>query len=71
MESTIVAQCFVEQDTGLMLDMTGNNLPARSLIMCKLTSFVIMEDSNINYVGGGKIEMVYQADDKYFKFLDQ
>ena len=71
MEGTIAAQCFVEQKTGLVLDMAGNKLPARSVIMCKLTPFVIMEDGDIDYVGGGKIEMVYQADDKYLKFLDQ
>ena len=39
--------------------------------MCKLTAFVIMEGSDINYVGGGKMEMVYQADDQYFEFLNQ
>ena len=71
MESTIAAQCFVEQGTGLVLDMVGNKLPAGLVIMCKLTPFVIMEDGDIDYVGGGKMEMVYQADDEYFGFLDQ
>ena len=71
MESTFAAQCIVEQDTGLVLDMAGNKLPAGSVIMCKLTAFVIMEVADIHYVGGGKMEMVYQADDWYFKFLDQ
>ena len=65
MENTIAAQCFVEQDTGLMLDMAG------LVIMCKLTPFIIMEDGDIDYLGGGKMEMVYQADDRYFKFLNQ
>ena len=71
MESTVAAQCIVEQDTDLVLDMAGNKLLAGSVIMCKLTAFVIKEDSNIDYVGGGKMEMVYQEDDWYFKFLDQ
>ena len=71
MESTIAAQSFVEQETGLVLDMVGNKLTAGLVIMCKLAPYVIMEDGDINYVGGGKMEMVYQADDKYFEFLNQ
>ena len=71
MKNTIAAQCFVEQDTGLMLDMAGNKLPTGLVIMCKLTPFIIMEDGDIDYLGGGKMEMVYQADDRYFKFLNQ
>ena len=39
--------------------------------MCMLTAFVITEDSDISYLGGGKMEMVYQVDDQYFKFLNQ
>ena len=62
MGSTIAAQCAVEQDTGLVLDMAGN----KSIIMCKLTAFVITEDGDIEHIAGGKIEMVYQADDHYF-----
>ena len=71
MECTNAAQCFVEQKAGLVLDMAGNKLPVGLVIMCKLTTFVITKDSDINHVGGGKMKMVYQADDKYFKFLDQ
>ena len=59
MESIIAAQCFIEQETGLVLDMAGNNLLAGSVIMCKLTPFVIMKDGDIDYMGGGKMEMVY------------
>ena len=71
MEITIAAQCFVKQDTGLMLDMTGKKLPAGSVIMCKLTPFVITDDGDIDYLGGGKMQMVYQADDRSFEFLNQ
>ena len=39
--------------------------------MCKLTLFVIMKDGDIDFMGGGKMEMVYQADDEYFDFLNQ
>ena len=71
MEGTIAAQYLVEQETGLVLDMAGNMLSAGSDIMCKLTPFVITEDGDIDYIGGGKMEMVYQADDMYFKFLSR
>ena len=70
-ESTIAAQCIVEQDIGLVLDMPGNRSPAGSVIMCKLTTFVITKDGDTDYGGGGKMEMVYQANDQYFKFLNQ
>ena len=71
MDCNIAAQCFVEWENGLMLDMVGNKLPAGSVIMCNLTPFVITEDGDINYMGVGKMEMVYQPDDEYFDFLDQ
>ena len=51
--------------------MAGNKLPAGSVIMCKLIAFVIMEDGDIDYIGGGKMDMVYQNDDGYLEFLDQ
>ena len=51
--------------------MVGNKLPAGSVIMCKLTPFLITEDGDINYMGGGKMEMVNWADDEYFEFLNQ
>ena len=71
MDSSITAQCFVERESSLKLDMVGNRLPAGSVTMCKLTLFVIMKDGDIDYMVGGKMEVVYQADDEYFKFLDQ
>ena len=54
MENTIVAQCMVEQDTGLVLDMAGNRLPAGSVIICKLTTFVIRKDGDLTMLEVGK-----------------
>ena len=71
MDSSITAQCFVERETGLILDMAGNRLPVGSVIMCKLTPFVIMKDDDIDYMGGGKMEKAYEANYEYFEFLDQ
>ena len=62
---------FVVREISLILEMAGNRLPVGSVIMCKLTPFVITKDGDINCMGGGKMEMVYQADDMYFEFLDQ
>ena len=70
MDNTIAAQGMVEQDTGLVLDMAGNRLPAGSVIMCMVTAFVIMEDGDIDYIRGGKIERVYHAKCQYVKFLN-
>ena len=71
MDSSITAQCFVERECGLILDMVGNRLPAGSVIMCKLIPFVITKDGVIDYMEGSKMEIVYWADDEYSEFLDQ
>ena len=71
MKGTFSAKGVVEQVAGLVLDMTNNKLPAGSVIMCKFTAFVIKGDGDIDYMGGGKMEMVYHANDQYFKFLNQ
>ena len=44
---------ITERETGLIVDMVGNGLLVGSVIMCKLTPFVIMKDSDIEYMGGG------------------
>ena len=36
-----------------------------------ISPFVITQDGDIDYVAGGKMEMVYHADNQYFEFLDQ
>ena len=68
---SFTAQCFVERETNLILDMAGNRLPAGSVIICKLTPFVIMKDGDIDYMEGGKMKIVYWDDNEYFEFLDQ
>ena len=70
MDFKVVAKCVIKQDTGLVVDETGNKLPARDVIMCKMTAFVISEDGDIDYLASGKMENVYQVDDQYFEFLE-
>ena len=66
MDSSITAKCFIEREPGLIPDMAGNRLPVGSLIMYKLTPFVITKMVTLT-----AWEMDYQADDEYFEFLDQ
>ena len=49
---------FVESETGLILDMVGNRLLEGSVIMCKVTPFIITKDGDIDYMGSSKMEMV-------------
>ena len=59
MDFKVVAKCAIEQDTGLVVDEAGNKLPARAVIMCKMTPFLITEDRDIDYLASRKMENVY------------
>ena len=48
----VIAKCVIEQDTGLVVDGAGTKLPARAVIMCKMTPFVITEAGDIDYLAG-------------------
>ena len=67
----VAAKCVVKQDTGLVVDEVGNKLPAKSVMFCKMTPFIITEEGDIDYFMGGKMETVYQADDQYFEFFKE
>ena len=70
MDSSITVWCVVERETSLILDMADNRSSVGSVMMCNLTPFVITKDGDIDYIGSSKMEMVCQADDEYFEFLD-
>ena len=36
-----------------------------------MTPYIITEDGNIGNFAGGKVEAIYQADDKYFNFFKE
>ena len=48
MDFKVVPKHVIKQDTGLVVDEAGNKLPARTVIMCKITPFVISEDGDID-----------------------
>ena len=64
-------KCFVKQGSGMVVDEAGNKLPAKSILFSKMTPLIITEDGNIHKFKGGKMDAVYQADDKYFKFFEE
>ena len=71
MDLKAAAKCTIEQDTGLVVDETSNKLPAKSMVLCKMTPFIITEDGDIDYFMGGKMETVFQAEDECFEFLEE
>ena len=70
MDLKVAAKCAIKQDTGLVVDETSNKLPAKYLLLCKMTPFFITEDGDIDYFMDGKIETVYQVDNQCFVFLE-
>ena len=47
MASQVAAKCFMEQDTGSLVDEAGIELQAKSLVMCQMTPFVIRQLTGI------------------------
>ena len=70
MDLKVAAKCIVEQDTALVVDEAGHKLPVKFVLLCKMTPFIITEEGDIVYFTDGKMETVYQADDKYFEFFE-
>ena len=55
----------------MVIDESGNKLPAKSILFCKMTSFIINMDGNIDKFKGGEMDAIYQADDQYFNFFEE
>ena len=70
MDLEVTGKCFVEQESGLIIDEAGNKLPVKAVMFCKMTPFAITEEGDVDNFTGGKMETVYQADKQYFKFLE-
>ena len=66
MDLKVTGKCFIEQESGLVIDEAGNKLLAKSVMICQITPFVITEEGDINNFTGGKMEAIYQADDQSF-----
>ena len=61
MASQVAAKSSMEQETGFLVDEAGNNLHAKSVVMCQMTPFVISEEDAINHFAGGKMENIYHV----------
>ena len=55
MASQVAAKLSEEQETGFLVDETGNKLQAKSMVMCQMTPFVITKEGDIDHFAGGKM----------------
>ena len=67
----VAGKCFIKQGSGLLEDASGNGLPAKSVLFCRMASFIIIKDGDIDNFVGGKVDAIYQADDEYFNFFEE
>ena len=70
MEYQVACMCFMEQETGLLIDETGNKFKAKSLVMCQMTPIAITKEDDINHFTRGKMKNIYQANEWYFDYLE-
>ena len=63
MDLKVIDKCFVKQGSGMIIDVAGNNLSAKSVLFCKMTPFIITKDGNIDKFEGSKMDAFYQAND--------
>ena len=70
MASQVSAKCFVEQETGFLVDEAGNKLQEKSMVMCLLTPFVMTEETDMDHFAGDKLDNIFHADERYFNFLE-
>ena len=54
----------------LIVDSTGNRIPAKCVIFCKKRAFIITEDGNINKFSVEDMDVIYQASDEDFNFFE-
>ena len=68
MDFKVAGKCFIEQGSGLVVDASGNKLPTKSVLFCRVTPFIITMDVDIENFAGGKVDAIYQADEEYFNY---
>ena len=71
MDFKVAGKCFVEQGSVLLVVVLGNRLPAKSVLFCRMTSFMITKDGDIDNFEGAKVDAIYQVDDQYFDFFEE
>ena len=70
MDIKVVSKYFIEEGSNLTVDAAGNRIPAKSVIFCKKRNFIITDDGDIDLFAGGGMDVIYQAADKDFNFLE-
>ena len=70
MASQVAAQCIVEQETGFLVDIKGNKLQAKPIVLCQGTPYMVTGEGGINHFMGCKMDNVYHKDKRYFDFLE-
>ena len=70
MDLKIASKCFIEQGLDIIVDSTGNRVPAKSVIFCKKIAFIITEDGDIDKFSGEEMGVIYQAADEDFNFFE-
>ena len=43
----------------------------KSVVMCQITSFVITDVGDVDHFTAGKMENIYQVDERYYNFLER
>ena len=61
----------MEEGSGVVIGSSGNRLPTKSVLFCRMTPFIITEDGDIENFAGGKVDNIYQADDQYFQLFQR
>ena len=71
MASKVSVQCFIQQETGFLIDELGTKLHAKSMVMCKSIPYVVTEEGDIDHFVGGTMENIYHTDDRYSGILER
>ena len=71
MDFKVAGKCFIQHGSGLVVEASGNRLPAKSVLFCRMTPFIITEDGDIGNFAGGKVDPIYWAGDQYFDFYEE
>ena len=70
MDLKIASKCSTEQVSDLTVNSAGNRIPAKLVIFRKKRAFIITEGGDINKFPGEEMDVIYQAADEDFNFLD-
>ena len=63
MDIKVVGKCFFEEGSNHIVDAAGIRIPAKSVIICKKSPFIITDGGDINLFAGGEMDIIYKATD--------